>query len=223
MLAALGRSVVAVRQRPRVAILSGGDELVEPDGDVSGGRIVASNSYSLAAQCRELGAEPVHLGIARDDPEDLERRFRAGLRSRRAGELRRRLGRRPRLRAPRAREARLHAGLLGRARSSPASRSGFGRFAAGDGPLVFGLPGNPVSAMMTFEQFVRPALLKMAGHRVCFARCVRATLAERLAEGRPGACTSCASRSSRGGPADRAQHRHAELGRAALDARGAGC
>ena len=44
MLAALGRGVVAVRQRPRVAILSGGDELVEPDGDVSGGRIVASNS-----------------------------------------------------------------------------------------------------------------------------------------------------------------------------------
>ena len=81
MLASLGRGVVAVHQRPRVAILSGGDELVEPDGDVDGGRIVSSNSYSLAAQCRELGAEPVYLGIARDDPADVERRLRAGLRA----------------------------------------------------------------------------------------------------------------------------------------------
>ena len=44
----------------------------------------------------------------------------------------------------------------------------FGRFATGDGPLVFGLPGNPVSAMVTFEQFVRPALRKLAGHPVWF-------------------------------------------------------
>ena len=114
MLAALGRGVVAVRQRPRVAILSGGDELVEPDGDVSGGRIVASNSYSIAAQCREVGAEPVL-------PRHRARRSRGpraplprGPARRRAGELGGRLGRRPRLRPPRAREARLRAGVLGR-------------------------------------------------------------------------------------------------------------
>ena len=58
MLAALGRTQVAVHRRPRVAILSGGDELVEPDEPVDGGRIVSSNSYALAAQCREAGAEP---------------------------------------------------------------------------------------------------------------------------------------------------------------------
>src|SRR5690606_18041609 len=72
LLASIGRTVVAVHQRPRVAILSGGDELVEPDRDATGGRIVSSNSYSLAAQCREAGADPVYLGIARDTPEDLE-------------------------------------------------------------------------------------------------------------------------------------------------------
>ncbi len=81
LLASLGRSVVAVHRRPRAAILSGGDELVEPDADVSGGRIVASNSYSLAALCREVGAEPEYLGIAADTSEDIERRLRAGLRA----------------------------------------------------------------------------------------------------------------------------------------------
>ena len=115
MLTSLGRGFVAVRRRPRVAILSGGDELVEPDGDVAGGRIVASNSWSIAAQCRELGAEPVYLGIARDRPDDIERRLRGGLACDVLVTLGGRLGRRPRLRARRAREARLHAALLGRA------------------------------------------------------------------------------------------------------------
>jgi molybdopterin molybdotransferase len=68
MLASLGRSGVAVRRRPHVAILSGGDELVEPDEPTAGGRIVSSNSYALAAQCREAGALPSLLGIARDRP-----------------------------------------------------------------------------------------------------------------------------------------------------------
>ena len=165
MLASLGRSVVAVHQRPRVAILSGGDELVEPDGDVAGGRIVSSNSYSIAAQCREVGAEPTlsrhrarHARRPRAPPARRARR-------RRARELGRRLGRRPRLRAPRAREARLPARLLGRADQArlPARVRPLRRAAAGR--CVFGLPGNPVSAMVTFEQFVRPALLRLAGQR----------------------------------------------------------
>jgi len=61
----------------------------------------------------------------------------------------------------------------------------FGRFDAAGGPLMFGLPGNPVSAMMTFEQFVRPALRKMTGHRRLFRPTVRARLAERL-DKKPG-------------------------------------
>jgi molybdopterin molybdotransferase len=179
MLAALGRGVVSVRQRPRVAILSGGDELVELGGDVGNGEIVASNTYSLAAQCRALGAEPVHLGIARDDPEDLERLFRAGLRAdvlvSSAGVS---VGDRDYVR-PVLEKIGCTLVFWG-VKIKPGFPVCFGRFASGDGPLVFGLPGNPVSALVTFEQFVRPALLKLAGHPVLFRPLVRATLAERL-------------------------------------------
>jgi molybdopterin molybdotransferase len=179
MLAALGRGVVSVRQRPRVAILSGGDELVELGGDVGNGGIVASNAYSLAAQCREIGAEPIHLGIARDDPEDLERRFRSGLRAdvlvSSAGVS---VGDRDYVR-PVLQKIGCTLVFWG-VKIKPGFPVCFGRFATGDGPLVFGLPGNPVSAMLTFEQFVRPALRKMAGHQVLFRPLVRATLAQRL-------------------------------------------
>jgi molybdopterin molybdotransferase len=176
--------MVAVRQRPRVAILSGGDELVEPDGDVSAGQIVASNAYSLAAQCREVGAEPVHLGIARDDPADLERLFRAGLHAdvlvSSAGVS---VGDRDYVR-PVLEKLGCSLSFWG-VKIKPGYPLCFGRFATGEGPLMFGLPGNPVSAMLTFEQFVRPALRKLAGHPVWFRPRVRATLSERL-EKSPG-------------------------------------
>jgi molybdopterin molybdotransferase len=194
MLASLGRSHVAVHQRPRVAILSGGDELIEPDGDSTGGRIVSSNSYSIAAQCREVGAEPIYLGIARDHPDELERFVRAGLGAHvlvtSAGVS---VGDRDYVRpvleklgceivfwgvtikpgfplvfgrfGPRS--------PLGSSPRSPLDSSGFG-------PLVFGLPGNPVSAMVTFEEFVRPALRKLAGHAAWFRPRIEAVLGERL-------------------------------------------
>jgi len=184
LLASLGRAFVAVRQRPRVAILSSGDELVEPDGDVAGGRIVSSNSTTLAAQCREAGAEPVYLGIARDTPEELEARFRSGLRAdlivSSAGVS---VGDRDYVRD-----------VLGKlgcelrfwgVRIKPGYPLAFGRLAGGSGALVFGLPGNPVSAMVTFEQFVRPALRRMTGHSALFRPLVRARVAERLAK-KPG-------------------------------------
>ncbi len=178
MLASLGRSVVAVHQRPRVAILSGGDELVEPDADVAGGRIVSSNSYSIAAQCRELGAEPLYLGIARDSPEDLAHRFRAGLRSdvlvSSAGVS---VGDRDYVRTV---LQKLGCNwMFWGVRMKPGFPIAFGRFDSG-GPLVFGLPGNPVSAMMTFEQFARPALRKMMGHGAWFRPVVEVVLGQRL-------------------------------------------
>ncbi len=184
MLASLGRSVVAVHQRARVAILSGGDELVEPDGDVAGGRIVSSNSYSLAAQCREIGAEPIYLGIARDTADDLERHFRAGLTAdvlvSSAGVS---VGDRDFVRAV---LEKLGCTLLfWGVEIKPGYPLAFGRFDGERGPLVFGLPGNPVSAMVTFEQFVRPALLKMMGHRRWFRPLLRARLAESLGK-KPG-------------------------------------
>jgi molybdopterin molybdotransferase len=177
MLASLGRSLVQVHQRPTVAILSGGDELVDPDGDPAGGRIVSSNTYSLAAQCREVGAEPINLGIARDNLEDLERVLQGGLRAdflvSSAGvsvgdhdhvrPVLERLGCRL-----------LFWGVL----QKPGYPLTFGRFEEEKGPLVFGLPGNPVSAMVTFEQYIRPALRKVTGRRAWFRPVVRARLTE---------------------------------------------
>jgi len=179
MLASLGRSVVSVHQRPRVAILSGGDELVEPDGEITGGRIVSSNSYSIAAQCLELGAEPVYLGIARDTPEDLERHVRAGLRAdvivSSAGVS---VGDHDHVR-----DVFEKVGCIFRfwgVKMKPGYPLAFGGLDDGGDRLVFGLPGNPVSAMMTFEQFVRPALRKMMGHRRLFRPTLRAVLLETL-------------------------------------------
>jgi len=179
LLASLGRSSVAVHARPLVALLSGGDELVEPDGDVAGGRIVSSNSYTLAAACREVGAETRYLGIARDEPVDLERRLRAGLRSdalvTSAGVS---VGDHDHVRGVLQKlGCRL---LCFGVRMKPGYPFVFGRFEPGPGPLVFGLPGNPVSALVTFEQFVRPALLAMAGHATLHRPRIAVTLAETL-------------------------------------------
>jgi molybdopterin molybdotransferase len=185
MLASLGRTIVAVHQRPRVAVLSGGDELVEPDGDVADGRIVSSNSWSIAAQCRELGAEPVYLGIARDTPDDIERRLRAGLAAdvivSSAGVS---VGDRDFVRGVLEKlGCRLH---FWGVRIKPGFPLAFGQVGEdGRGPLVFGLPGNPVSAMMTFEQFVRPALLRMQGAQRLYRPVVRARLAEGMRK-KPG-------------------------------------
>jgi molybdopterin molybdotransferase len=181
MLASLGRSLVQVHQRPTVAILSGGDELVDPDGDVGGGRIVSSNTYSLSAQCRAVGAEPINLGIARDTPEDLERLLRNGLRAdflvSSAGVS---VGDHDHVRPVLEKLGfRL---LFWGVRMKPGYPFTFGRFEEGEGPLVFGLPGNPVSAMVTFEQFIRPAIRKATGHRAWFRPVVRARLTETLAK-----------------------------------------
>lgn len=182
MLAALGRTGVAVRRRPRVAILSGGDELVEPDAAIDGGRLVASNSYALAAQCREAGAEPTLLGIARDTAADLERLFRAGFHAdvlvSSAGVS---VGDHDHVRPVLEKlGCRL---LFWGVKMKPGYPLVFGRFEGERGPLVFGLPGNPVSAMVTFEQFVRPLLRKQAGRRALFRPSVAATLGETLRKG----------------------------------------
>jgi len=189
VLASLGRSMISVHRRARVAILSGGNELVEVDGDVGDGRIVSSNSYTLAAQCRAIGATPVYLGIAEDRPESIEAQFRAALHAdcivSSAGVS---VGDHDHVRPVLEKlGCRLEFwGVL----MKPGYPLAFGRFgpgvAGGDpGPLVFGLPGNPVSASVTFEQFVRPALLRMMGHRRCFRPHVRARLGETLTK-KPG-------------------------------------
>jgi len=184
VLASLGRSVVRVHRRPRVAILSGGDELVEPDEDVAGGRIVASNAYSLAAQCAEAGALATNLGIARDTREDLERGLGAGLGAdllvSSAGVS---VGDHDHVR-PVLEKLGCRLVFWG-VQMKPGFPLTFGRFEDGRGPLVFGLPGNPVSAMVTFELFVRPLLLRLGGRRVLTRPSVRAVLGETLRK-KPG-------------------------------------
>jgi molybdopterin molybdotransferase len=192
VLASLGRSVVSVFRRPRIAILSSGDELVEPDGEIEGGRIVSSNSYTLAAQCREIGADPIYLGIARDRPEELEAHVRAGLTAdcivTSAGvsvgdhdhvkAVLQKLGCEIRFWGVQMKPG--HPMVFGRFPNGPAPDMG--------GPFMFGLPGNPVSAAVTFEQFVRPALRAMMGFTNVFRPTLRARLSAPLQK-RPGRLT----------------------------------
>lgn len=161
LLATLGHAQVRVFRRPRVAILSTGDELVDLGGAIGPGKIPNSNTYALMAQVAAAGGEPVNLGVASDNLQAIEERLRWGLGAdlliSSAGvsvgefdfvrEALCRLG------------AELH---LWQVAMRPGKPMTFGSL----GPRpVFGLPGNPVSAMVTFELFVRPALRKMAGHR----------------------------------------------------------
>lgn len=174
VLASIRRPAVSVYQRPRVAILSTGDELADVDESPGDGRIVNSNSYSLAALVRESGGIPIMLGIARDTPAELRAGFEKGLRAdviiSSGGvsvggydfvkEVVRDMG------------AEMS---LWRVAMRPGKPLAFGMI--GSRP-VFGLPGNPVSAMVSFEQFVRPALRRMGGHASLFRRTVEAVADE---------------------------------------------
>jgi molybdopterin molybdotransferase len=172
VLATLGRASVRVVPRPRVAILSTGDELVELDADLEPGQIRDANRYSLASAARTVGATPIPLGIVRDTADDLRRALRDA--------------------ASRADVIVTSGGVsvgdhdhvkpvvdeLGSMDFwSIAIRPGrplaFGEI---DGKLIFGLPGNPVSSLLGFELFVRPALLKMAGRTLLHRPRVTATL-----------------------------------------------
>jgi len=176
MLSSLGRSFIFVHQRPLVAIVATGDELTDVDEPTSPWKIVSSNSYALAALARDCGAIPMQLGIARDRREDLVEAFRNAMRA----------------------DLIVSSGgvsvgdydLVKDVMKQEGNRMQFWRVAMRPGrPLAFGsmggvptvgLPGNPVSTMVSFELFVRPALLKMMGHKNLFRRTVRARLEEEI-------------------------------------------
>jgi len=174
MLASLGRSFILIHQRPLVAIVATGDELAGIDEPPSPWKIIGSNSYSLAALVRECGGIPIQTGIAKDRREDLLAKFRAVMRA----------------------DIILSSGgvsvgdydLVKEIMKGPGNRMQFWQVAMKPGrPLAFGalgdvpivgLPGNPVSSMVCFEQLIRPAILKMLGHENLFRRTVRARLGE---------------------------------------------
>jgi molybdopterin molybdotransferase len=177
VLASLAVAHPVVYRRPRVAILGSGDEIVDvdqPDAILSGRKIASSNTHTLGALVRQTGGEPVNLGIARDTPDSLREHLRraldcdllvttAGIS---VGEhdfvrtVLEELG------------AEQHFWKL---RMRPGAPVGFGLLR--DIPWI-GLPGNPVSTMVTFELFVRPAIRVMCGHRLPFRRARSARLAE---------------------------------------------
>lgn len=185
-LAAMAWPEAPVRRRPRVAVLSNGNELADLEDlepVLAGRRIVNSNSHALAAQLREAGAEPVPLGIARDDPADVRERLgRASVCDAILTSAGVSVGDHDHVKAALA-ELGLRR-LFWRVRMRPGSPLTVGLL--GD-RLVFGLPGNPVSAMVTFELFVRPALRRMAGHRVLLRETVAARAGEEILS--PGGLT----------------------------------
>lgn len=172
MLAMVKAANIKVYRQPRVAILSTGDELEGLNDAFDANKIPDANSYALMAQVQALGIQPVLLGIARDDPDELRRHLQTGLQY----------------------DALLVSGgtsvgvhdyvrptlqALGvemkfwRVSMKPGHPMAFG---STDKTFVFGLPGNPVSSMVCFEQFVLPALRRMMG---C-PRLHRRTVAARL-------------------------------------------
>lgn len=163
VLASVGAATVEVHRRPRVAFLASGDEIVDLDRFdevLSGEKIVSSNSYTLRAMIQGAGGEPVSLGIARDDPDELRERLTrateldllitsAGISAGEYDYIR------PVL-------AELGVRLdVWRVRMRPGAPLGHGWI--GRVPWI-GLPGNPVSTMVTFDLFVRPVIRRLLGH-----------------------------------------------------------
>ena len=166
VLASMGVPQVSVRRRPQVAILSTGDELLDLGQPPAPGKIYDSNAYGLAALVREYGGLPVRLGVARDTVEALTAKIHEGLGAdlvvTSAGVSR---GDFDVVKEVLAREGAIRFWTV---RMKPGKPLAFGTFTAADGRRVphIGLPGNPVSALLTFELFGRPALFKMLGRRV---------------------------------------------------------
>jgi molybdopterin molybdotransferase len=164
-----------------VAILSTGDELVEPGQALAPGKIHDSNALAVAAAVRLAGAEPTLLGIARDEPASLRRLLAEGLRAdalvTSAGVS---MGDRDLVRQVLdALEVRQ---VFWKVDIKPGRPTAFG---LRGGTPVFSLPGNPVSTLLTFEEFVRPALLRMLGHRKVL-RPLRRALCQQAIPKKPG-------------------------------------
>ena len=178
LLASVGCSAIRAYRRARVAVLASGDELVDVDRFdevLDGAKIVTSNSYTLDAAVRQAGAEPISLGTVGDDPIALRERLTGcdcdlllttGGVSVGAFDFTRSV------------LAELGVTLrFWRVRMRPGAPVGFGLL---HGTPWLGLPGNPVSTLVTFELFARPAIRKMNGHALLFRRPVRVRVSEAI-------------------------------------------
>jgi molybdopterin molybdotransferase len=174
MLSAMGTTALAVYRRARVAILATGDELLEPGSTPAPGKIINSNSYSLAAQVLDAGGDPVLLGIAPDALDATCDKIRAGLNADLlviTGGVS--VGDRDVVKE--AIEKLSGSVTFWKVNVKPGKPLAFAML---QGKPVFALPGNPVGAMVSFELFVRPSILKSMGHRRLFRPVVKAVLQE---------------------------------------------
>jgi molybdenum cofactor synthesis domain-containing protein len=160
LLATVGQIEVLVHPRPRVAVMSSGDELVEPGDPLHPGQIRDSNRFTLLSAVREAGGQPIDIGRMIDQPQAvslaLERAVHEADAVLTSGGVS--MGQRDLIKPYLASRGHLH---FGRVRAKPGKPV---TFATVDGVPVFAMPGFPVSALVSFEIYVRPALLKMAGH-----------------------------------------------------------
>ena len=178
LLAAGGRRSIPVHPRPRVVILSTGSELMEPGDELTPGKVVDSNGYALWAAAKEAGALPYRAGLVGDDPHEFmdtledhlihaDAVVTSGGVSVGAYDV--------------VKDALTRVGgvAFDRVAMQPGMPQGFGQVGP-DATPFFGLPGNPVSALVSFEVFVRPALRRMLGATQLLRPQVQATLTEAL-------------------------------------------
>lgn len=174
LLASTNRSHVSVYRRPRVAVLSTGDEIVDVDEPLEDGKIVDSNGYALSALVADAGGIPLRLGICPDTQEALEGVLRDGLVADAiitSGGVS--VGEYDYVKA--ALEAVGTSMAFWKVSMTPGRPLAFGAI---EDTIVFGLPGNPVASMVTFELFMRPALLKMQGYSLIYRPTIKARLLE---------------------------------------------
>lgn len=174
LLAAVGIERVRVVRRPRVAILATGSELIPAGRPLQPGQIRNSNSFTSYGQAVAAGADPILLGIARDDPDETRRLLAAALENDvvvtsggvSVGDY------------DFVKQVQEELGVQRRfwgIATKPGKPLAFGT--RGD-TLVFGVPGNPVAAMVSFEMYVRPAILALQGRRDVYRPWFRAAAAE---------------------------------------------
>jgi molybdopterin molybdotransferase len=174
LLANAGVAHPLVRPRPRVIVLSTGDELIPPTEEPAFGQVHDSNAYTLFGALRESGAIPVLAGIVRDDPDALKEtilayEIQADAFVSSGGVS---VGERDVVKAAFAGRGDVE---FSRVAMQPGMPQGFGFV---EGKPFFGLPGNPVSVFVSFEVFVRPAILKMMGRGSLGRPTIEAALAE---------------------------------------------
>ena len=184
VLASIAHSEVSVYRQPRVAIIASGDEIADLDEReeiLSGRKIASSNTYTMLTMLRRAGAAVANLGVARDDPDDL----RAKLQEAAGFDLLVTSGGVSVGQHDHVRDVLEELGTqmkFWRIKMRPGAPVGFGVF---DGVPWIGLPGNPVSTMVTTELFVGPAVRKMSGHTTLFRRTARVKVAEPITLGPP--------------------------------------